>query len=58
MQGSWDTDHFKGGRTIRNLLVAPKDRCAITQNIAVIYRYKCGSKECDEEYIAESARTF
>ena len=36
--------HFKGGNTLKNLLMFQKDREAMT--------------ECDDEYIGESARTF
>ena len=50
--------YFKGGRAIRNLLVAPKDKEHITQKSGIIYRFKCDRVECDEEYIGESARTF
>ena len=50
--------HFKGGNTIRNLLLAPKVKDTITQKSEVIYRYKCDMLECDEEYIGEPARTF
>ena len=49
--------HFKGGRTIKDLLVAPKDQDHITKKSGIIYRYKCESVECDE-YIGESSRTF
>ena len=49
-------DHFIN--TIRNLLVAPKDKDNITQKGEVIYRYKCDRLECDEDNIGESARTF
>ena len=49
--------HFKGGDTIRNLLVAT-DRDNITQKSGVIYGCKCDRLECDEEYLGESARTF
>ena len=49
--------YFKGGKTIKNLLVAPKDREHITQKSGIIYRYKCDRVECDEKYIWESART-
>ena len=41
--------HFKGGITIKNLLVKHKDRDI---------RYKCGRVDCEEEYIGESGRTF
>ena len=50
--------YFRGGKTIRNLLVAPKDKEHITQKSCIIYRFKCDRVECDEEYIGESARTF
>ena len=50
--------YFRGGKTIKDLLVAPKDRDHITQKSGIIYRYKCDRVECDEEYIGESARTF
>ena len=50
--------YFKGGNTIKNLLVATKDKDNITQQIEVINRYKCTRLECDEEYIEEPARTF
>ena len=50
--------YFKGGTTIKNLLVAPKDKDPIMKKSGVIYSYKCGRVECDEEYIGESSRTF
>ena len=50
--------HCKGGHTIKNLLMAPKDKDNILNKSGVIYRYKCHRVECDEEYIGESARTF
>ena len=50
--------HFKGGRTIKDLLVHPKDKNIILQKSGVIYRYKCGRVSCEEEYIGESSRTF
>ena len=43
--------HFKGGGTIKNLLVAPKDKDPMLKKNGVIYRYKCDRVECDEEYI-------
>ena len=36
----------------------PKDKEAITKQSNIIYWYKCGRTECDDEYIGESARTF
>ena len=50
--------HCKGGTTILNLLMAPKDRDPIQKQSGVIYRYHCDRVDCDEEYIGESSRTF
>ena len=50
--------HFKGGNTIKILLVAPKDKDPITKKSGIIYRYKCDRVECDDAYIGESSRTF
>ena len=50
--------HFKGGQTIKSLLMAPKEKDPITNKSGVIYRYKCNENGCEEEYIGESARTF
>ena len=50
--------YFKGGHTVNGLLVAPKDQDPILKKSGVIYRYKCGRVDCDEEYIGESSRTF
>ena len=58
MQKIWGKVHFKGGHTIKNLFMAPKDKDPILKNSGVIYRYKCDRVECDEEYIGESATTF
>ena len=48
----------KGGTTIKNLLMAPKDKDPIQKQSGVIYRYQCDRVDCDEEYIGESSRTF
>ena len=50
--------YFKGGNTIKSLLMAPKDKDPLMKKSGVIYRYKCDRVECDEEYIGESSRTF
>ena len=50
--------YLKGGTTIKNLLMAPKDKYPMMTKSGVIYSYKCGRVECDEEYIGESSRTF
>ena len=50
--------YFKGGTTIKNLLMAPKDQNLMKSRSGVIYRFKCGRLECNDEYIGESSRTF
>ena len=50
--------YFRGGTAIKNLLMAPKDLDPMMKKSGVIYSYKCGRVECDEEYIGESSRTF
>ena len=50
--------HFKSGRTLKDELVAPKDKDHITKKSVIIYRFKCDRLECDEEYIGETSRTF
>ena len=49
--------YFKGGNTIKSLLMAPKDQDPILRKSGVIYRFKCGRVDCDEEYIGESSRS-
>ena len=51
-------EYFKGGNTIKSLLMAPKDKDHITKKSCIIYRFKCNRMECDDEYIGESSRTF
>ena len=50
--------YFKGGTTITNLLMTPKEKDPIQKQSGVIYRYQCDRVDCDEEYIGESSRTF
>ena len=50
--------HFRGGSTIKELLVHLKDRDTILQKSRVIYRYKCSRVDCEEVYIGESDKTF
>ena len=50
--------YFRGGNTLKNLLMFPKDKEEMKKKSNIIYWYKCGRTECDEEYIRESARTF
>ena len=49
--------YFKGGNTIKDLLVCLKDRDNILQKSGVIYRYKCGRVDWIWTY-RESGRTF
>ena len=50
--------NFNGSSTIKNFMVASKDRDTITQKSGVVYRHECRKEECDEVYIRELARTF
>ena len=50
--------YFKGGNTIKSLLMAPKEKDSLMKKSGVIYRYKCDRVECDDEYIGESSRSF
>ena len=49
---------FKGGRTIKNLLVSPKEKDPMVNQSGAIYWYQCGDLGCDDEYIGETSRTF
>ena len=50
--------YFKGGTTIKNLLMASEDKDPIQKKSGVIYIYKCDRVKCDDEYIGESSRIF
>ena len=50
--------HFKGGSTIKNLLVSPKDKDLMVNQSDAIYWYQCEDLGCDDEYIGETSRTF
>ena len=50
--------HFKGGRTIKSLLVFPKDKDPMVNQSGAIYWYQCGDLGCDDEYIGETSRTL
>ena len=50
--------YFRGGSTIRDLPVHPKDKDTIHKKSEVIYKYRCGRVDGEEEYIGESGRTF
>ena len=50
--------YFKGGRTIKSLLVSLKDKDPMVNQSGAIYWYQCGDLTCDDEYIGETSRTF
>ena len=50
--------HFKGGSTIKNLLVSPKDKDPMVNQSGAIYWYQCSDLGCGDEYIGETFRTF
>ena len=50
--------YLKGGKTIKNLLVSPKDKDNIKKKSNVIYWFRCDKIDCKEEYIGKSSRTF
>ena len=43
---------------LKNILVSPKDKSEMANNNSIIYSYRCGEIDCNEEYIGESGRTF
>ena len=45
--------HLKGGHTIKDHLMAPKDKDPLLKKSGVIYRYKCDRVDCEDEYIGE-----
>ena len=49
---------LKEAISLKNLLMAPKDKDPIMKKIGVIYRYRCNRVDCDEEYIGESSGVF
>ena len=51
-------NHFKGNRTIRNMLVKPQDRDPLYRKSGAICWYQCGKLTCNEEYIGGTSRTF
>ena len=61
MQISWHYDvltHFKGNRTIKNILVPPRDKDPMENKSGAIYWFQHGELVCDGEYIGETSRTF
>ena len=50
--------YFKGSNTVKDLLVAPKDRDSIFNKGGVIYRYRCDHPGCTMVYIGETGSKF
>ena len=50
--------HFKCNRTIKQILVKPKDKGPEENKSGVIYCYQCPAIDCGEEYIGETSRTL
>ena len=50
--------HCKGNRTLKQLIVKPKDQDPIDEKGGAIYMYRCGALVCDEEYIGKTSRTL
>ena len=50
--------NFKGNRTIKNILIKPKDKDPLDRKSGAIYWYQGGELTCDEENIGETSRTF
>ena len=50
--------HLRRNRTLKQLLVKPKDQDCKEKKSGVIYIYQCGEITCNEEYIGEISRTL
>ena len=50
--------HFKGNKTIKNVLESPKGKDAMEKKSQAICCFQCGELVCDKEYIGETSRTF
>ena len=50
--------HFKGNRTLKQILVKPKDKDPEEMKSGVIYCYQCSAIDCGEKYIGETTRTL
>ena len=53
-----ESRHTSKGNTLENLLMFPKDKDEMKKQSNIIYWYRCGRTEYDDEYIGELARTF
>ena len=50
--------YFTGNRTLKQMLVRPKDQDPKETNSEVKYSYQCEAVDCGEEYISETSRTL
>ena len=50
--------HFKGTNTVKQLLMATKDKDPKLTKSGVVYRYQCPNINCTEQYIGESGRSL
>ena len=50
--------HLKGTNTVKQLLMAPKDKDPKLTKSGVIYRYQCPTSNCTKQYIGESGRSL
>ena len=50
--------HFKPSKTIRNVLVKPKDKDSKGQKCGIIYHIKCAEPTCSDSYVGETGRTL
>ena len=50
--------YFKGNRTLKQLLMRPKDQDPKEKKSGVIYSYQCGAINRGKEYIRETSRTL
>ena len=50
--------YFKGNRTLKQLLVQPKEKDPKEKESGVIYHYQCQVTDCRDEYIGETSRTL
>ena len=50
--------YFRSNRTLKQMLVRPKNQDPKEKKNEVIYSYQCGAIDCGEEYISVTSRTL
>ena len=50
--------HFKGNRTLKQVLVRPKDQNPTEKKSGAVYMYQCVELACDEKYLGEISTTM